>query len=104
MTFECDSYSIPTKAGPASTAEKPVPCACLSKSGSLAAASSWNRQSREEKDGHCVHPRLPRCSKPAAREISLGKGSEVTMGSLRDFFFFFAFKFRYILNLNKFVY
>lgn len=46
-----------------------------------------------------MHPRLPQCSKPAIREISLGKWSELTMGSLRDFFS--PFKFRYILLKAK---
>ena len=74
--------------------------ACPSKSGSLAAVSSWSRQSREENNGHCGHPRLPWCPKPTIREISLGKGSELTMGSLRDFFF--SFKLIYILlNAKK---
>lgn len=61
-------YSLPTKAGPASTAGKPGPCACLSKSGPLAAAATTrNSVSREEDTGHCVagqDPSLPWCFKP----------------------------------------
>lgn len=46
--------------------------------------SSWNRQSRE-KDGHCVHPRLPAVPKPASGKY-LRKMVRINNGEPERFF------------------